>query len=209
MNTPQSISPRRSLRALCALGLSLVSLAVWASSANAYLSPAQAKHAAERGANWFEANQEESGNLSTDWGMTALAAAGVNAADVSTSLAEPSAQDFYLDEWQTAGPGGAGTDAERGILSGVAGGIQPSRLSTSSDATQEQPGRPHRRTVRRHPDRRTGTAQRRHLRCAGAAPSRSAAADPAQDRRLPAHQAACLTEAGPGMRRRVLRRTPT
>jgi hypothetical protein len=136
MNTPQSISPRWSLRALCALGLSLVSLAVWASSADAYLSPAQAEHAAERGANWFQANQEASGNLGSDWGMTALAAAGVNAADVSTSLVDPSAQDFYLDEWQTAGPGGAGTDAERGILAGVAGGIQPSRLSTSSDVTR-------------------------------------------------------------------------
>lgn len=136
MNTPQSISPRWSLRALCALGLSLVSLAVWVGSADAYLSPAQAEHAAERGANWFQANQEESGNLGTDWGMTALAAAGVNAADVSTSLADPSAQDFYLDEWQTAGPGGGGTDAARGILTGVAGGIQPSRLSTAGDVTK-------------------------------------------------------------------------
>jgi hypothetical protein len=136
MNTPQSISPRWSLRALCALGLSFVSLAVWAGGANAYQSPAQAEHAAERGANWFQANQEESGDLGTDWGMTALAAAGMNAADVSTSLADPSAQDFYLDEWQTEGPGGAGTDAERGILTGVAGGIQPSRLSTSGDATK-------------------------------------------------------------------------
>ena len=136
MNTPQSISPRWSLRALCALGLSLVSLAVWTGSANAYLSPAQAEHAAARGANWFQANQEESGNLGTDWGMTALAAAGVNAADVSTSLVGPSAQDFYLDEWEAMGPGGAGTDAARGILTGVAGGIQPSRLSASSDATK-------------------------------------------------------------------------
>ncbi len=136
MNTPQSISPRWSLRALCALGLALASLAVWASSAYAYLSPAQAEHAAARGANWFQANQEESGSIGSDWGMTALAAAGVNAADVSTSLAAPSAQDFYLDEWETAGPGGAGTDAARGILTGVAGGIQPSRLSASGDATK-------------------------------------------------------------------------
>jgi hypothetical protein len=136
MNTPKSISPRWSLRALCALGLFLASLALWAGSADAYLSPAQAEHAAERGANWFQANQEESGNLGSDWGMTALAAAGVNAADVSTSLADPSAQDFYLDEWETAGPGGAGTDAARGILTGVAGGIQPSRLSASSDASK-------------------------------------------------------------------------
>jgi hypothetical protein len=135
MNTPQSISPRWSLRALAALGLALAALAAATSSADAYVTPAQAEHAADRGANWFQANQEESGSIGSDWGMTALAAAGVNAADVSTSLADPSAQDFYLDEWQSMGPGGAGTDAERGILAGVAGGIQPSRLSASTADT--------------------------------------------------------------------------
>lgn len=135
MNTPQNISPRWSLRALAALGLALAALTVAAGNAAAYVTPAQAEHAADRGADWFQANQEESGSIGSDWGMTALAAAGINAADVSTSLADPSAQDFYLDEWQTMGPGGAGTDAERGILSGVAGGIQPSRLSASAADT--------------------------------------------------------------------------
>lgn len=135
MNTPQSISPRWSLRALVVLGLALVLLAATATSAGAHVSPAQAEHAAERGANWFQANQEESGSIGSDWGMTALAAAGVNAADVRTSLADPSAQDFYLDEWQAMGPGGAGTDAERGILAGIAGGIQPTRLSASTADT--------------------------------------------------------------------------
>jgi hypothetical protein len=136
MKTPQSISLSSPLRALCALGLVLAAMAAWATSANAYVSPAQAEDAALRGANWFRANQETSGSLGTDWAMTALAAAGVNAADVTTSLADPSAQDFYLDEWQVEGPGGAGTDAARGILSGVSGGIQPSRLSTSTDTTK-------------------------------------------------------------------------
>jgi len=135
MNTPQSISPRWSLRALAVLGLALAALAAAAGNAAAYVTSAQAAHAADRGADWFQANQEESGSIGSDWGMTALAAAGINAADVSTSLADPSAQDFYLDEWQTMGPGGAGTDAERGILSGVAGGIQPSRLSASTADT--------------------------------------------------------------------------
>jgi hypothetical protein len=136
LNTPQSISPRLPLRLLGALGLALAVLAAWATSSSAYVSPAQAEHAAERGADWFQALQETSGQLSSDWAMTALAAAGINAADVRTSAIDPSAQDFYLDEWQTSGPGGVGTDAARGILSGVAGGIQPSRLSTSSDATK-------------------------------------------------------------------------
>jgi Prenyltransferase and squalene oxidase repeat len=135
MNTPQSISTRSTLRALAVLGLALVLLAATATGANAYVTPAQAEHAADRGANWFQANQEESGSIGSDWGMTALAAAGINAADVSASLADPSAQDFYLGEWQATGPGGAGTDAERAILAGVAGGIQPSRLSASTADT--------------------------------------------------------------------------
>jgi hypothetical protein len=133
MKAPQSISPRSRLRALGILGLALAALAGLTGSANAYVSPAQAEHAAERGANWFQANQAESGDIGADWGMTALAAADVNAADVRTSLADPSAQDFYLGEWQASGPGGTGTDAERGVLAGVAGGIQPSRLSASTD----------------------------------------------------------------------------
>jgi hypothetical protein len=136
MNAPQSISRRSRLRALGTLGLALATMAALAGNANAYVSPAQAEHAAERGADWFQANQEESGDLGTDWAMTALAAAGINAADVRTSLVKPSAQDFYLGEWQANGPGGAGTDAERGILSGVAGGVQPSRLSASADTTK-------------------------------------------------------------------------
>ncbi|HSR94009.1 MAG TPA: hypothetical protein VLK56_04005, partial [Solirubrobacterales bacterium] len=136
MDTPQSSYFRRPLRALCLLGITLAATAACAGTANAYVSPAQAQHAADRGANWFQANQEGSGSLGTDWAMTALAAAGINSADVSTSPVDPSAQDFYLGEWQAEGPGGAGTDAERGILTGVAGGIQPSRLSTAGDATK-------------------------------------------------------------------------
>jgi hypothetical protein len=137
MNTPISTFLRRPMRAICALGLTLVALAAAAGNAGAYVSPAQAEHAADRGANWFQATQdEESGRLDSDWAMTALAAAGINAADVRSSMLDPTAQDYYLDEWQTEGPGGAGTDAARGILSGIAGGIQTSRLSTSADATR-------------------------------------------------------------------------
>lgn len=134
--TPQLNSLRRPLRTLCVLALSMAAMAACASSANAYVTPAQAEHAAERGADWFETSQQQSGELESDWAMTALAAAGINAADVRTAIADPSAQDFYLDEWQASGPGGAGTDAERGILAGVAGGIQTSRLSTAADATK-------------------------------------------------------------------------
>jgi hypothetical protein len=133
--TPRFNSLRRPLRAVCAAALITMAMAALASNASAYVTPAQAEHAVERGAGWFETGQQASGDLGSDWGMTALAAAGINAADARTSLADPSAQDFYLDEWQASGPGGAGTDAERGILAGVAGGIQTSRLSTAADTT--------------------------------------------------------------------------
>jgi Prenyltransferase and squalene oxidase repeat len=133
--TPQLNSSRRPLRVLCALALTLAAMAAWASSASAYVTPAQAKLAAERGAGWFQDSQQESGSIGDDWGLTALAAADLNAADVRTSLGAGSAQDYYLGEWRASGPGGAGTDAERGILAGSAGGIQTSRLSTAADAT--------------------------------------------------------------------------
>lgn len=134
--TPQSISLKRPLRALCAVALTIAAAAAFTSSAAAYVTPAAAEHAVQRGAGWFEAGQQESGDLGSDWAMTALAAAGVNAADARTELADPSAQDFYLGSWQASGPGGAGTDAARAILAGVAGGIQPSRLSTAADTTR-------------------------------------------------------------------------
>lgn len=134
MNTPHGSSRRSPLRALCALGLTLAALAAGSGPAAAHVSPAQAEHAADRGVNWFLTNQEASGSLGSDWAMTALAAGGLNAADARTSLLDPSAQDFYLGEWQASGPGGAATDAARGILAGVAGGIQTSRLSTSAEA---------------------------------------------------------------------------
>jgi len=134
MKTPSKKFPRP-LPGLRSLFLTLaVAAAAFPAAAPAYVTPAQAQHAAERGASWFESTQSESGALAADWGMTALAATGINSADVRTGLADPSAQDYYLGEWQAGGPGGAATDAERGILAGVAGGIQPSRLSTSTEA---------------------------------------------------------------------------
>lgn len=136
MNTPHSSSRRSPLRALCALGLALAALAAGSAPAAAYVSPAQAEHAADRGVGWFLSHQKETGSLSSDWALTALAATGLNAADARTSLLDPSAQDFYLGEWQAGGPGGAPTDAERAILAGTAGGIQTSRLSTSPEAAK-------------------------------------------------------------------------
>jgi hypothetical protein len=133
MNTPRMNRLRRPLRAFGTVALIVGAMVLAPAAANAAVSSEDAAAAAARGAQWFEATQAESGALGSDWGMTALAAAGTNAADVRAGLTDPSAQDFYLGEWQAEGPGGAGTDAERGILAGVAGGIQTSRLGVSGE----------------------------------------------------------------------------
>lgn len=97
---------------------------------------AQAHTAAQRGAQWIATQQEEDGDLGSfggDWSMTALAATGVNAADLRVSPLDPSAQDFYLSSWTSEGPGGAATDDERAILTGYAGGLQTTRLDARTN----------------------------------------------------------------------------
>jgi Squalene-hopene cyclase N-terminal domain len=107
-----------------------------ASPAAAAVTEAQALAAAQHGAQWIASQQESDGDLGSfggDWSMTALASAGVNAADVRISPLDPSAQDFYLSSWTSKGPGGAATDDERAILAGYAGGLQTSRLDAQTN----------------------------------------------------------------------------
>ena len=91
--------------------------------------------AVRRGAAWLRSQQDaETGSLGGfggDWALTALAAAGVHAADVRAAAAAPSAQDHYFGVWAAApaGPGGLATDLARGILTTGAGGIQTSRIT--------------------------------------------------------------------------------
>jgi hypothetical protein len=124
---------RLAVATLASLGLASFSPAA---SAAAAVTEAQARAAAQHGAQWIASQQESDGDLGSfggDWSMTALAAAGVNAADVRTSLLDPSAQDFYLSSWTSRGPGGAATDDERAILAGYAGGLQTSRLDAQTN----------------------------------------------------------------------------
>ncbi len=130
-------------------------------SATAAITPEQAAAAAERGAAWFESTQREDGALAAglggderfgEWTLTALAAGGINAADSQKSLLSSSAQSFYDDFWTVRGPGaiacpaggggpavcerqpdGLPTDSARTVLSAVAGGLQPSRISAGRD----------------------------------------------------------------------------
>lgn len=137
---------------LCWLGI--------AGPASAAVTPEQAAAAAERGATWFEATQSNEGALAAglgggerfgEWTLTALAAGGINAADSRTTLSSSTAQSFYDDFWTVRGPGaiacpagggsgicelqpdGLPTDSARTVLSAIAGGLQPSRISTGRD----------------------------------------------------------------------------
>lgn len=132
-----------------------------AGQARAEVSPAQAEQAAANGAAWFQLTQNEEGALAAglgggnrfgEWSLTALAAGDVNAADSRTSLRSASAQSYYDDFWTFRGPGavacpgggdnptvcdqqpdGLPTDSARTVLSSIAGGLQPNRISTDRD----------------------------------------------------------------------------
>jgi hypothetical protein len=122
-------------RAAAAVLVAAVSAIAAAAPASADVTKQQAEEAASRAVAWFRTQQDAaSGQIAgfgSDWAMIALASAGVNAADVRASLANPSLQDYFHGSWSGSGPGTAATDQERAILAGQAGGIQPSRLSAS------------------------------------------------------------------------------
>ena len=106
-----------------------------AAPAAAEVTDEEARLAAAEGAAWIQAQQAEDGRLGFfggDWAMIALANADVHAADVRTTLASPSAQDFYYDEWTGLFPL-EGSSIARGLLTGRAAGIQTAKLSTSEN----------------------------------------------------------------------------
>ena len=111
--------------------------------------PQQVDAAVAAGATWLRAQQDTSSgaiggpfDFGGDWALSALAAAGVHAADLGT----PSARDHYLDVWTgsdwtdppdpavgwNAGFNGA-IDFARATLLAHAAGLQPSRLSADQN----------------------------------------------------------------------------
>ncbi len=114
----------------------LASIGAFVPGAQAATTEAQASAAAQQGAVWLRSLQDVDGSLGSfggDWALTALAAAGVNAADVRVDALDPSAQDYYRALWTTNGPGGQATDFERGILTASAAGLEPARLDASTN----------------------------------------------------------------------------
>jgi hypothetical protein len=129
-----------SAKAVVAATLILFGLAVFgqaASPAVAAVTEAEELAAARHGAEWIALLQEPNGELASfggDWSMIALASVGINAADVRLSPTEASAQDFYLSQWTSQPPAlFSATDFERAILSGYAGGLEPSRLDAQTN----------------------------------------------------------------------------
>lgn len=150
------------MRAVLVTAISGLIMLMGSAHANAEVSPVEAEQAAANGAAWFELTQNEEGALAAglgggarfgEWSLTALAAGGVNAADSRTSLLSDSAQQYYDDWWTVRGPGstscpaggsgnaevceqqpdGLPTDAARTVLSAIAGGLQPNRISADRD----------------------------------------------------------------------------
>ena len=82
-----------------------------------------------------------------DWSATSLAAAGVSSADVHGPRAsDPSLQDYLLGEytepsWDEDPPGGPRVDYARAILVAHAAGLDPARLSASSNQPAQLAGR--------------------------------------------------------------------
>jgi hypothetical protein len=119
------------------LTLGLAAFGPIVSPAAAAVTEAEETAAAKHGAEWMTLLQEPGGELPSfggDWSMIGFASVGINAADVRVSPAEPSAQDFYLSLWTGEPPAlFSATDFERAILSGYAGGLEPSRLSAQTN----------------------------------------------------------------------------
>jgi hypothetical protein len=121
---------------LLSLGLAAFGSPAVCAAATA-VTEAEETAAAKHGAEWMTLLQEPGGELASfggDWSMISLASVGVNAADVRISPTEPSAQDFYLSLWTGEPPAlYSATDFERAILTGYAGGLEPSRLDAQTN----------------------------------------------------------------------------
>ncbi len=141
----RSVSVRRAV-ALCA---SLLVLAALPATAGATSSPAEIDAAVDLGATYFSSQQNATTGAIEGFGneqaVTALIAAGVDAADLRASAGDPSLQDFLSDEYGSAAwgddpPQGLVTEYEQAILTAHAAGLDPARLSAISNQPAQLAG---------------------------------------------------------------------
>lgn len=127
-----------SIRRACALCASLLSLLVLPASAAATSSQTEIDAATAKAAAYVASQQDAvSGGIlgfGGEWAVTALTAAGVDAAQLRGAPGGPSLQDYLLGNYteaEWAGPPTLGTSPyERGILAAHAAGLDPARLSS-------------------------------------------------------------------------------
>jgi hypothetical protein len=132
--------------AFCA---SLLVLAALPATAAAISSQPEIDAAVEKGAAYFSSQQNATTGAIEGFGneqaITALVAAGVDAADLRTSADAPSLQDFLLGEygspaWGDDPPQGLVTEYEQAILTAHAAGLDPARLSAVSNQPAQLAG---------------------------------------------------------------------
>ena len=143
----RAVSVRRTF-ALCA---SLLSLVAFPASAAATSTQPEIDAAVAKAVDYVRLQQDVATGaipgFGGDWSATALAAAGVSSADVHGPLAgAPSLQDYLLGEytepsWDEDPPGGAAVDYARAVLVAHAAGLDPARLSATSNQPAQLAGR--------------------------------------------------------------------
>jgi hypothetical protein len=142
---------RVSVRRTCALCASLLVLTAVPSTATATTTQAEIDAAAEKAAEYIRSQQEIATGaipgFGGDWATTALAAAGVDAAEVrGPGSSDPSLQDFLLGEytlptWDEDPPMGTVAEYARSTLVSYAAGLDPARLSATSNQPAQLAGR--------------------------------------------------------------------
>ena len=140
-----------SLRRTFALCAAVLSLGLLPASAGATSSQSELEAAISAGASYLRAQQDTASGaipgFGGDWSATALAAAGVSSADVhGPTASDPSLQDYLLGEytepsWDEDPPGGNAADYARAVLVAHAAGLDPARLSASSNQPAQLAGK--------------------------------------------------------------------
>jgi len=118
-------------------------------TAGATSSPAEIDAAVQLGAGYFSSQQNATSGAIEGFGneqaVTALVAAGVDAAALRVSGGDPSLQDFLSGEYGSAAwgddpPQGLVTEYEQSILTAHAAGLDPARLSALSNQPAQLAG---------------------------------------------------------------------
>ncbi|HEX5713937.1 MAG TPA: hypothetical protein VFX85_11540 [Solirubrobacterales bacterium] len=140
-----------SLRRTFALCAAVLSLGLLPASAGATSSQPEIDAAVAKAVDYLRAEQDIATGavpgFGGDWSATALAAAGVSSADVhGPGGGDPSLRDYLLGEytepsWAEDPPAGTAVDYARAVLVAHAAGLDPARLSASSNQPAQLAGK--------------------------------------------------------------------